>query len=91
MPLDEENPEVMVAVFGRQVNEFMLSDIGRYIVQCAEMDESDALQDLAKVDPHNPVKVSELQNKVWRARSVVNWLREAVQKGIEAVQVLEGE
>ena len=90
MPLlDTESPDVRVAVFGRQVEDFLASDVGLYVQQCAEIEETEAKNALALVDPEDAAKVRKLQNDVLVARKVISWLAEAVQKGHEAIQVLE--
>jgi hypothetical protein len=77
------------ARFGIEVEQFLSSDIGRYMVGRAENEEHEALQALAQVDPIDAKKVERLQNQVWRARSIQQWLAQAVQAGLMAQHQIE--
>lgn len=97
MPLDsneekllEENPLLRVAVFGVQTQEFLNTDIGRYLVQCARIDYDAALESLKSVSPWRRRKIQELQNKAKVAENFLGWLDDAIQSGKQAeVQIHE--
>lgn len=79
------------AMIGRDAEEFIRSDIGRYIIGCAEQEAQDALDQLKRVYPWRRRKITELQNKIWRAESIQSWLAELVIKGQQAIQQLDEE
>lgn len=79
------------AMLGRDAEEFMKTDIGRYLLARAEEDEREALASLATVSPWRKARIRELQNKVWRARSVVGWLTEIVTIGKQALHQLDAQ
>ena len=79
------------AMIGKDAEEFIRSDIGRYIIGCAEQEAQDALDQLKRVYPWRRRKITELQNKIWRAESIQSWLAELVIKGQQAIQQLDEE
>jgi hypothetical protein len=84
MPLDPEDPVVRSATFGRQVEMFLESDIGVYLVQRADEQAETALRELVVADPAKPDEIRAIQNRVKVADSVVSWLRDAIQEGAQA-------
>lgn len=80
---------VAEAVLGRDAEDFIQSDIGRYIIGCAEQESHEAMDQLKRVYPWRRRKIQELQNKIYRAESIQSWLAELVIKGKQAVQQLE--
>ncbi len=79
------------AVLGRDAEEFFASELGKYLAGCAEQEEREALDALAYVDPSEYKQVVMLQNRVWRAKAFMGWLREVIVAGQQAKSVLEGE
>lgn len=79
------------AMIGRDAEDFIQSDIGRYIVGCAEQEAQEAMDQLKRVYPWRRRKITELQNKIWRAESIQSWIAELIIKGKQATQQLEGE
>ena len=79
------------AMVGRDAEEFIESSIGRYLIGCAEQEAQDALEQLKRVYPWRRRKITELQNKIWRAESIQSWLAELVIKGKQAIQQLDDE
>lgn len=79
------------AVLGRDAEEFLSSELGRYILGRCEQDIADAQDKLARVSPWRRNRIRELQNEVWRARSVKGWLVELIHAGKAAEDVLESE
>lgn len=77
---------------GRQAKEFFASDLGRYILGCATQEIQEAQMGLAEVNWWNIWKVRKLQNKIWRARSLIGWMADLVRQGKQAeVTLTEGE
>lgn len=86
------NQETLLAeaILGKDAEEFLSSELGRYLIGRAEQEEQEALNELAIVSADNPSAVRELQAKAWRARSVKGWLAELVSAGRSAMAALEG-
>lgn len=77
------------AILGKDAEEFLASDIGRYLVARAEEEEREALDALATVWPWRRRRIAQLQTRLWRARSVKGWLAELITTGHQALQQLE--
>lgn len=77
------------AMLGRDAEEFAESDIGKYLIGCAEQEKALALDQLSRVHPWRTRRIRELQNQVWRAESFSAWLGELVISGRQALQALE--
>lgn len=87
--LDPENPDVRRAVFGRQVELFMESDIGQYIAQCAATEVEEAVGKLKYVDPEDTSTIRSLQHKIGVAESVIGWLADAINSGNQSREMIE--
>ena len=70
--------------FGFQVEAFIKSPIGTFLIARAEGEIEDALEGLKKVSPNDPAAIVDLQNRVYRAESIQYWLAEAIQTGMNA-------
>jgi len=79
------------AILGRDAEDFIQSDIGQYLIGCAEQEAQEAMEKLKHVFPWRRRKIVELQNRIWRAESIQSWLAEIVIKGKQATQQLEGD
>ena len=80
------------AVLGKDAEEFLGSELGRYILGRAEQEEKEAIDALALVSSWRRNRIRELQAQVWRARSVKQWLGELIQAGHQAqMQLVEKE
>lgn len=77
------------AILGQDAEEFLKSELGRYLLARSEEEETEALEALAKVAPWRRRKIAELQAKLWRARSFRSWLGEMIVTGKQALQQLE--
>lgn len=82
-------PLVQEAVFGKQVEEFLSSDIGIYLVKKAEAEASDAIEKLKTCPADDPKAIRTLQNQIFRAESIQQWLGEAIHRGLEAIQNID--
>lgn len=77
------------AVLGRDAEEFLASELGRYIVGRCDQEVADALDELSRVSPWRRRRIKDLQNKVWRAKSVKGWMAELISDGKAAEAALE--
>jgi hypothetical protein len=79
------------AILGRDADEFLSSEIGRYLLGRCELEIAEAHMQLARVSPWRRNRIRQLQNEVWRAQSVRGWLIELIQAGQMAEAALESE
>lgn len=83
---------VAEADMGRQAREFAESDVGRYIIGCAQQEIADAQEKLERTMPWRRRRIQELQNQAWRARTLLAWIRGLIESGKAAEDALhEGE
>ena len=79
---------------GSQANEFLRSDLGRHLVGCLKQEIVLAQDALSTTSPWRFLKVQELQNRIWRAKYMLVWLKELLAGGKSAQSALnenEGE
>lgn len=89
--LDPEDPLVRTAVFGVEVQDFLRSPIGDFLLKRAEDRLAVVLSVLKKQDPAEPTKIVLLQAEIRHLEMFEGWLAEAVQAGITAVAIIDGE
>lgn len=89
MKLDPNDPIVETAVFGKEVENFLGGNIGRYLVERAEKQAEEATDLLKKVSPWRRRRIQQLQNRIAVAESVQQWLADAIMDGISATRSLE--
>lgn len=91
--LDQLSPESRTlfaeASIGRQAKEFFHSDIGRYMIGCAQQEYAEASASLKDVPWYRPFKITELQNRMWRAENFMAWLRDLIIQGTAAESSLQ--
>jgi hypothetical protein len=87
--LNPDDPTLRTAVFGKQVEQFMESDIGCYLTQCAEKDIEKGLAALRSADPFEPAKIVAAQMKVKIAETVMGWLGDAIRAGLQATEAIK--
>jgi hypothetical protein len=85
----EDNPDLRRAVFGRQVEMFLESDIGVYLTQCCQAERDEALEKLKIVGASDVAAILALQARVWRAESVMGWLGDALRAGKQAKEAFQ--
>jgi hypothetical protein len=89
--LDINDPNVKSAVLGRQVEEFLESDIGKYLLSRAEEDENRSIDNLCHVAFWRKRRIQQLQNNIWVAQSFQKWLGQAYSEGLHALHTIEGD
>ena len=77
------------AAIGRDAVEFMESDLGRYMVGCAQHEYADAMAKLKTVAWWRRRRIIDLQNQAWRAEHFMVWMRDLVIKGKAAELALQ--
>lgn len=83
--LDPESRTLFAeAALGMDAKEFFHSDLGRYMVGCAQQEYQHAMAKL-KVTPWWMFwRVTALQNQAWRAEKFMTWLRDLILSGTKA-------
>lgn len=85
----EEN--LAEAILGRDAEDFLKSELGLTLLGFADQERDEALAKLKTVHPWRTRRIRELQNEVYRAESLKEWLFYLVQRGMQAKQQLESE
>jgi len=78
-----------VAVLGEQVDQFLKSDIGKYLIDQAESEYEAGIESLKNCDPYDPKAINAALAVVKRAESIKSWLMQAVSAGLKARMILE--
>lgn len=89
MSLDPDDPKVRWATFGAQVEQFLQSDIGDYLLKQAVRDEQEAMAQLVTVLPWRRRRIQTLQNQVATAQNFQRWLGDAISAGHAAMEQLK--
>jgi hypothetical protein len=77
------------AILGKDAEEFLSSELGRFLLGCAREELQRAQDELATVSPWRRNRIKQLQNQVWRAKNVPQWLAEVITSGRSAQAMLE--
>lgn len=77
------------AVFGKQVENFLNSKLGIYLVKYAESKANDATEKLKGVYSWRRRRIQELQNEVHLWESFQQRLAEAIMDGQQALKLLD--
>ena len=85
------DPTVEEAVFGQQVQQWLQGDIGSYVLRLAQEQSKAAVEELKTVDPHQPEIIMKIQMRIQVAESIIDWLADAMIRGIQAQKVLDGD
>ena len=68
------------------IEKFKQGNVGMYLLARASSEAAEATQQLKSVNPLMFWRVSRLQNDIWRAESIEDWLEEALNEGRAAQQ-----
>lgn len=77
------------AILGKDAEEFLSTELGRYLLARIEEEEKEAMTELTTVWSWNRRKIQRLQNQVWRAQSLKSWLADLIVSGRQALQTLD--
>ena len=86
---EEHDILIRRAAFGKQVEMFFNSDIGKYLLARSDSDIADAFNAMKVCDPKDGKMVQHYQNQIWRAESIRNWLEDCVVDGLNAINILD--
>ena len=83
--------KVLIAegVLGQDAEEFISSELGRYILERIKQDKEDAYRKLSTTSVWRKNRIRELQNEIWRCETFETWLAETVTRGRQAIDLLE--
>lgn len=89
-------PDMQMALqrvdFGLQVQQFLHSEIGKFLVKRAEGEVEEKTQKLKSHDIlGDPNGAARLQCEIWRAESFMYWLAEAINEGADITKQLIAE
>ena len=91
----QTNPEYAYLLkqidFGFEVEAFLKSEVGSYLVRRAEAEIEEAVEALKGCDPEDPKAIRALQYKIAVAESVQYWLGEAISAGLNAQEELHNQ
>lgn len=88
MSTPEQQELLRMVALSEQVNSFLGTGVGKYLVERAAQEREDALEQLAQVDAADANRIRELQQTVKRSDSIANWLAEAYDQGLAAEDIL---
>jgi hypothetical protein len=91
MPLNPNDPDVQMAVFGEQVEQFMRSDVGVYLTNRARSQADEYAEKLKNADPYDGDHIVLYQMKIHVADLILQWLGEAIAMGLQAREQLANE
>jgi uncharacterized protein YdaU (DUF1376 family) len=77
------------AVLGRDAEEFLSTELGRYITGRCDQEIAEAQDALGRVSPWRRRRIQALQNEIWRAQSMKGWLAELITNGKAAEAAME--
>ena len=80
---------VDVAVLGKQVDDFLRSDVGDYLIKHIDSEILSGYNLLKSAKFSDAEAIREAQNMVWRAEHMKEWLNNAIMAGLRATEVLE--
>lgn len=79
------------AVLGREAQDFLASQVGRYVVGAAAQDQAEIERKLTKVSPWNRRRILRLQQEHRAVELAIGWITEMVQDGAHAERQLDME
>jgi hypothetical protein len=77
------------AILGKDAEEFISSELGRYIIGRVDQEREEAVQQLCKTWSWRRNRIRELQNQIWRCDTFKSWLADMVVRGKSAIDLLE--
>lgn len=85
----EHDLKMAEAILGRDAQDFCNSELGQFIIGRCDQEIENAQDKLSRVSSWRRRRIQELQNEIWRAKSLKGWLVELIQNGRQAEASLE--
>lgn len=76
-------------IIGKDAEQFFKTDLGKYVLGCAQQDIDRATQELMQADPNDAKEIIRLQNQANVAQTAIQWLNDAIIIGRNALVQLE--
>ena len=74
---------------GVQARDFVRSDLGRHLIGCLHQEVLLASEELEGVATWRRRRIQDLQNRVWRSKFMLAWLRDLILSGKSADGALQ--
>lgn len=91
LDLDSNDPIVRTATFGQQVQDWLKEPVGDFCLRQAERELHQAVESLKTIDPSDRMGITRLQERIRFYEHFEAWLGNAVQEGLTAISIIEGE
>jgi hypothetical protein len=78
------------AAFGKEVEEFWDSRIGKYLRAHAQAQYTSAIEDFKSADVSNAGELLKIQGRMLLADSFQDWLSLAITEGLRSLSMLQG-
>lgn len=82
--LSERDEMQHLIALGFSAEDFLSSDLGKFIAEKAEAERTSAIEELVSCSPFDCERVSRLQSRVAVADAAMQWLADAIILGQEA-------
>jgi hypothetical protein len=89
-PNDELQQLIDSSVLGKQIESFVVSDVGKYLQTRAKRVYNAAIDEFKSVDPTDTDAIRKIQTDIWKAEAFMGWLGQGIQEGLTALGILEG-
>lgn len=89
--LDPDDPRVKTAVFGKQVEDWLHTEVARFVIERAEGLLEQAIEELKGADPANATGIIRLQERIRMLEAFELWLMGAVQDGHTAIEQIDSQ
>lgn len=87
MTIDQETREIQKTIeLSFEVESFLNSNLGKYLISRAEAKIEEAVEQLKKADPENACQIRAIQHNIHVAEDFQYWLAEAIQAGHNAAE-----
>ena len=70
---------------GEKTKEFLSNELGKFLLQKAQEEIDQVIDDFQYVDPHDIKVITQLQTRLRTALSVPQWLEQAISEGRQAL------
>lgn len=75
--------------FGAEVEQFLKSNVGRYLLARSKQEIDAAMEKLKDVDPCNSKEIREIQTGIKRNENIEAWLADTIQAAWDARDIIE--
>ena len=80
-----------MAVLGVETEKFLLTSVGKYLLERAEIDREKAINEFKTVDVANTAEVRRIQTDLDTPDRIVKWLSDAIDSGRAAYDALRNQ